>query len=522
MMPKTIKKDKKKLAAKLSNIVSSTVPPAYAVHKQLKNNENAMTSLTKALGKTALTVGGGLIGGAFGAPTVGADAGAYFSKLLGMGSYKVNSNSIMRSSEQAPQFGNTEGAIVIEHSEFVTDVLSNQKFTSQTFALDPTNRITFPYLALVAQNFEQFSFQGLVFTYKPTSGSAIASTNNSLGTVILATEYDVSKDIFASKTEMEAYEFATSCVPSSGMLHPVECAPAKDILRARYINNTRLEPGDYAPGFGSVENNLSNLGRTQLSVVGMQANNITVGELWVSYKIRLSKPRIPGPSNYQGFYHAASKGANLVNGGGMFGATGSYYVTNDSLGTTPVVIADPNKLSIYGLATGNVIQINYVCKAGGGTFAFGGVGSLVNAASYNNSFLATTGLPFTDNTFDTTGWLAAGGNFQYTVLVTNSVPGPVTINFNAPTIVGGTSFYWDLKMYVLPIVSTNANNGIVLSSTSNAEVEARMAKLECVIGELLRGDDFETVTQTGTPSVTPVLRRSSAMQSIIDNLRVKV
>jgi len=237
----------------------------------------------------------GMIGSMRDLATVGTAVGGIIAKITGSGSYKVKNNTLMTDS-QIPSFNqNKTDALVMSASEMITDVQSSITFQSDVWLINPTNQALFPRLSQLAALFEQYEFLGLVFMYKPTSAIAVSSTNTALGTIVLSTEYDVARPPFLSKQEAEAYEFSTSCVPSTGMLHPIECNPKQDIINARYTRGPYVTDIPPATNALSIQDNLSNVGRLQLISVGSQAV-ATTGELWVSYHVKLSKPRALPPS----------------------------------------------------------------------------------------------------------------------------------------------------------------------------------------------------------------------------------
>jgi len=113
--------------------------------------------------------------------------------------------------------------------------------------------------------------------------------NPALGTVVMATEYNVYNPLFASKQQMENYEWATSCKPSCSMLHEIETAKKETPVHTMYVtganNLTQL-------GTTVGDARLYFLGLFALAVTGMQSAGFNIGELWVSYEIELKKPRI--------------------------------------------------------------------------------------------------------------------------------------------------------------------------------------------------------------------------------------
>jgi hypothetical protein len=107
--------------------------------------------------------------------------------------------------------------------------------------------------------------------------------------VVFATNYNATDPKFITKTEMDSYEFANSTVPTDGMLHPIECAKSQQTTTTKFVR-TRIVPEDPL---------LYDVGKFQVATKGMQSS-YTIGELWVTYHVRLSKPRLPvrGLTNY--------------------------------------------------------------------------------------------------------------------------------------------------------------------------------------------------------------------------------
>lgn len=192
---------------------------------------------------------------------------------------------------QAPAIRNgaaTDGSIVISHKEYIRDIRSGpnfngKEFHAQSFRLNPGDANTFPWLAQISSNFQQYRFEGLCFHFKSMSGDALTSTNTALGSVIMSTIYDAVQESPTSKQEMENTEYAQSIKPSQTATHFIECAKSKSTLTELYVNqNPTKQKGD--PRF-------YDFGKFTIATEGMQAANTVLGELWVSYQIRLFKPQ---------------------------------------------------------------------------------------------------------------------------------------------------------------------------------------------------------------------------------------
>jgi hypothetical protein len=210
-----------------------------------------------------------------------------------------------------------QNVVRIRRKEFVSDVSSSIAFVNTTYNINPGLSTLFPWLSAVAANFDEYCFHGLIFEFNSTSSNALNSTNTALGTMILATAYDVLDPAFSSKSEMENYQYAVSSKPSSCIVHPVECRPRANVLSTLYIRT------DDAPT--DTDLRFYDLGLFQLASVGSQAV-ATVGELWVSYDISLSKPKLSTTtvsSIYTGIYTPV-----VATAAGYFGTIGSPSTAN--------------------------------------------------------------------------------------------------------------------------------------------------------------------------------------------------
>lgn len=116
------------------------------------------------------------------------------------------------------------------------------------------------------------------------SADALSSTNTSLGTVVLSTYYDATQPTPNSKQEMENAEYAQSIKPSQSVTHFIECAKGQSTLSELYISGGQNDQK------GDVR--FYDFGNFTIATEGMQAANVVLGELWVSYQVRLLKPRL--------------------------------------------------------------------------------------------------------------------------------------------------------------------------------------------------------------------------------------
>ena len=256
------------------------------------------------------SMAGGALGARFGLGQIGASLGSklgdigsdYVGKMFGRGDYTSgqNTNSLITSTmpNGVPQFSSSNdetGALTISHREYVTDILAfSNGFQNNTFALNPGLPASFPWLSQIASSYEEYEFSGLIFSFVSTSQAANTS-NNSLGTVVLATNYNPASAPFSNKINMMEFDASQSARQDENQAHGVECDPTKNAgTTINYVRTGSVPTGQDIKTF--------DLGLFQIAlnaISGSGANGTTypvqVGELWVSYKVVLRKPMLVPP-----------------------------------------------------------------------------------------------------------------------------------------------------------------------------------------------------------------------------------
>lgn len=103
----------------------------------------------------------------------------------------------------------------------------------------------------------------------------------------MATQYDPDAALFASAVEMENYAYSETCKPSQHMVHGVETKRSQAATNMLYVR-TGPTPKDKI---------FTDYGIFQVATEGLPVNAtagtiINVGELWVSYRVKLSRPKL--------------------------------------------------------------------------------------------------------------------------------------------------------------------------------------------------------------------------------------
>lgn len=347
---------------------------------------------------------GGAIGGAFGRPALGSALGSGAHSLVktvtGFGDYNVSQNSLVYNRDAVPEFSvNNERCTMLTHKEFITDVVGSTLFTKQEFRINPNIGTTFPWLSSIAENYEQYVVQGMIFEYKTTCATAIGSTNTALGTVVLATQYNSLSPPFQSKQQMENYEFAISSVPSQSIMHPIECDPNQTQCGGIF---NMADPAD-----ASGDTRLYDIGRFTIATVGMQAASV-IGELWVTYKICLLKPRLRTDDDESAVLFSNNPGTIIS--GLPFGTPANWLPINTAFDTKLITVLSGTTLSIMPGYLG-VLCINIF-------WDMAGVGPNGNGPTTIN-FVGCVNVTqnLLSNTYTFPQILAAGGNGNMVQLI---------------------------------------------------------------------------------------------------------
>lgn len=186
--------------------------------------------------------------------------------------------------------GNSTG-FTVTHREYIQDITSSVPFIAENFALNPGMIQTFPWLSQIADNFEEWIPEAMIFEYKSMSSASVVNTTNSnpgLGTVVMATQYNSYNPTFASKQQMQNYENAVSTDPSRSMIHAIECERFQSPVQPLYVRTGALV--DNATTRQDLR--LYDHGVMTIATTSQQSNNFVIGELWCSYRIRFLKPRL--------------------------------------------------------------------------------------------------------------------------------------------------------------------------------------------------------------------------------------
>jgi len=182
------------------NTITDPIKRIEAKVDHLEKSVNKKASIKGAASTVGRTLGNFVNQG-----DLGAMAGETLAKLFGHGDYTVKSNSLIPHPGQTlPKFSSHQRGTRITEREYIGDIYSgalangSSVFLNSAFSINPTNAATFPWLSTIAALYDQWEPHGIVFEFVSTS-SEYNGTNQSLGTVIMSTDYDVNDPLFVTK-----------------------------------------------------------------------------------------------------------------------------------------------------------------------------------------------------------------------------------------------------------------------------------------------------------------------------------
>jgi hypothetical protein len=250
--------------------------------------------------------GGGVgsrVGAIYGVPEVGRKlgraAGGLLSQVTGFGQYNITSNSLINRNGQPPTtnaltFQSTNEGVRIRGREFLGEIRGDNTgaFRIQGYRINPGDPSTFPRLYTLAACFDQYRMHGMIFRYTSNSGE-FNGDNQSLGAVIMATEYDVSDPIPGDRSRMQNMEYSCSDKPSNGLEHGIECDPHQTTAGGLFTNGVPPDVED------SNEFKLYDLGTFYIATTGINtaAGEPLLGTLEVEFDVEFIKMQMPDIGN---------------------------------------------------------------------------------------------------------------------------------------------------------------------------------------------------------------------------------
>ena len=192
-------------------------------------------------------------------------------------------------------FMSDKAGVFVQHKEYLGDIyaagVANSgiptPFINSSYSLNPALQYTFPWLSQIAQNYESYQFEELIFSFESTTNELGSNSSGQCGTIIMCTQYNASASPFEDKGSMVEYEGSETCKVTESMLHVVDCQPSDSALSTLLFTRAN-------PVLSDQDVKTYDLGIFQIAVCNCPVgyNGFPVGELYVSYKVRLNTPKL--------------------------------------------------------------------------------------------------------------------------------------------------------------------------------------------------------------------------------------
>lgn len=295
--------------------MSGVAKKVRAAQKKAKKALDAAKKIERIVDHPMQSLGGA-VGAKLGNRKAGDSVGHLLGRIMGTGDYTVKTNSLATiggAVDSAPTFVRAGRGMRVTHREYIGLVVASPTanlFSLTSYSINPGMWKSFPWLSQIAANFDQWQPNGMVVTYK--SLSSTYSGTSSLGTVVLASDYDVYDAPYANKIEMENSEFCVSGNCARDLIHPIECNLRERFTKVLNVRHSAPTSGDSLRFY--------DLCNFQVATQGATAGQVC-GELWLSYDITFYKEQIGSLTGFNLLGYHWKNTANYTPATGIFDTT---------------------------------------------------------------------------------------------------------------------------------------------------------------------------------------------------------
>jgi len=234
--------------------------------------------------------------------------------------------------------GMPNGDIVIEHREYVADVLGSIAFSNTQYPLNPGLASSFPWLSTIARSYESYVFEKLSARFETQAPSTTA------GTLMLAVDYDASDPAPVSKAQAMAYR---SSVRSPAWAASEHHSEAEDLRKRQsfFVRSGALSANQDVKLYDTGNLNVGSQGETGAGAIG---------ELYFDYRVRLMTPQIGNlgvGESVGGMFTGSSNAAPFATATGNLPAAVVSTGTTTSVNTWTFTQAWEGYVTVWGVGT---------------------------------------------------------------------------------------------------------------------------------------------------------------------------
>jgi len=167
----------------------------------------------------------------------------------------------------------------IVHRELIATISHSVNFAVNSFELNPGISTTFPWLAPMAAQWEQYRFTKLCFHY------VTRTATTTVGSVLLAPDYDASDLPPSSEINMASYQDCVEDVPWKNLTCHLNAASMHVIQQRKYLRTGAIPTG--------TDVKLYDVGNFHVGTTG-GASTDAIGKLYVEYDVEFYIPQKTG------------------------------------------------------------------------------------------------------------------------------------------------------------------------------------------------------------------------------------
>lgn len=170
-----------------------------------------------------------------------------------------------------------DGSVRIRHREYIGDVSSSIAFANSQFSVNPGLAATFPWLSVIAANYESYLFTSLSFEYETQVSTATS------GTLMLAIDFDAADAAPVSKVQLMSYHNAVRSPLWSECQYRGDVQDLHKFGMKRYVRTAALA--------ANLDIKTYDVGTLNVATQGA-IGATPAGELYVVYDITLNTPQL--------------------------------------------------------------------------------------------------------------------------------------------------------------------------------------------------------------------------------------
>lgn len=164
----------------------------------------------------------------------------------------------------------------IAHRELIDTINHSVAFTTSAYPLNPGLASTFPWLAPMAAQWEQYRFLKLCFHY------VTRTATTTIGSVLLAPDYDASDSAPSSEVNMASYQDCIEDVPWKNLACTLNAASMHVIQARKYLRTGAVPSG--------TDVKLYDVGNFFVGTTGGTSTD-AIGKLYVEYEVEFYIPQ---------------------------------------------------------------------------------------------------------------------------------------------------------------------------------------------------------------------------------------